>query len=112
MDAPENPSVCQHKEQCRLTYHGAITTCLGYTPIYDGNGKRVDAGDPNTRSVNVRCGACNASWWKVSQYDKTTWTRIEPQREECCVCKDAERTPSEREELTRICDNCRLPIIV
>jgi hypothetical protein len=46
-------------------------TCMGWTPTYDKNGARTDAGDPNITTHGFKCGTCGKTWSVSIQYGDT-----------------------------------------
>ena len=45
--------------ECRFTSEGGTVTCIGWSPVFDRNGKQLNA-DPNIFTYTLRCIACGA----------------------------------------------------
>lgn len=72
MNVPATPPECTRKDECRLRFGAATSTCMGWTPIYDGHGKLINQ-DPNRRTANVYCGTCKGSWVEVTKDGIKNW---------------------------------------
>jgi hypothetical protein len=68
----KHPSCDRDPSECRIVSRGGSSTLLAWSPVYDGNGKRIDKGDPNTHTVEVSCGACGRQWTESTRYGETT----------------------------------------
>jgi hypothetical protein len=73
MDVPHTPISCSDKDKCRLRYGAVTSTCMGYSPVYDGHGNIVAGEDPNSRYQVVRCDACKRAWTKTERRNSVTW---------------------------------------
>lgn len=63
---------CDHDpSECRITQGVVSTTAIAWKPVYDGTGKRVDPGDPNTVTVSFSCEVCGMGWQTKTQGGKT-----------------------------------------
>ncbi len=67
----EATKTCERTD-CSLTESGGVSTCMGFTPTYDKDGKRTDRGDPNITSWSIRCSTCKREWDASEQYGNTT----------------------------------------
>lgn len=72
---PASPPQCKKKTKCRLHYGAAMTTCMGWTPIYDGHGNLVNS-NPNTLTQAVECDACSGAWVEQQTSGIKKWTPI------------------------------------
>lgn len=52
------PSCDRDPSECRISPGMSTSTCLAWSPVYDGNGKRLDKGDPNWHTSSASCGVC------------------------------------------------------
>lgn len=66
------PSCDRDPSQCRISSLGGTSTAVAWSPTYDGDGKRTDAGDPNIHIEEWRCGTCRKRWATSTRYDQTT----------------------------------------
>lgn len=63
------------REDCSITGgNSGISTCVGWTPTYDKNGKRTDKGDPNSFTTSYQCSTCKRAWSATTRYGETTIT--------------------------------------
>lgn len=49
------------RNDCRISFGYAETTCLGWNPVYDRNGALLNQ-NPNKTSRVVSCSACQRRW--------------------------------------------------
>ncbi len=63
---------CERKD-CRFAPGASTTTCMGWQPVYDRNGNRMDDGDPNITTTSFRCLTCKREFSCRTQYNKQTW---------------------------------------
>lgn len=56
---------------CAISIGSSISTCMGYTPIYNKKGV-LKSTDPNRHSTTYKCSFCGMSWNIVQQSGKTT----------------------------------------
>lgn len=61
------------REDCRITGGNTGTsTCMGWTPVYDKRGNRIDASDPNIFTTSYACSTCGREWTVRTQRGETT----------------------------------------
>jgi predicted secreted protein len=60
-DVRENQVVCDRRDECRIAQGYRTTTCIGWTPVYDGHGNQVNR-DPNTTLWSEHCSTCKRTW--------------------------------------------------
>jgi hypothetical protein len=65
------------REDCRI-YGGnsGVSTCMGWTPVYDKQGKRIDNGDPNSFTTSYSCTTCKKHWSVTTQRGDTRITGV------------------------------------
>ena len=73
-----HPNCDRDPSECRLQSGGMSSTCMGWSPVYDGNGKLVASDDPNVYTTQFSCGTCGRSWSESRRYGKTTVKDDEP----------------------------------
>jgi len=56
-----HPECTTPPEDCRICVLDSVTTCLGWTPVYDGNGRLVNE-DPNRTMTKYKCNTCGKTW--------------------------------------------------
>lgn len=39
-----------------------MSTCMAWTPVYDGNGMQVAGQDPNSYTTDYSCSTCRKRW--------------------------------------------------
>ena len=77
IEKPDSPPECKNKDACRLHDYGWSTTCMGWTPVYDGHGNRVNS-DPNTSHGTTSCSACGGLWSVTTKAGATTYETDSP----------------------------------
>ncbi len=78
MTIPTIPKKCRRKKQCRLHYGYGRTTCMAWTPVYDGHGNLLNQ-DPNTTTQAIECDTCGGAWIETRQGGNVTWESIPPE---------------------------------
>jgi hypothetical protein len=59
--------------ECRITNLGGMSTMLGWSPTYDGDGNRTDRGNPNSLTEWWHCRTCNRRWSSKTKFGETTY---------------------------------------
>lgn len=62
-------------KECRFRTGMSTSTLLGWTPVYDKNGRLVNK-NPNTTKTDVMCGTCGKQWLAVTQYGETEFKEV------------------------------------
>lgn len=62
-----SPPPCPRKtpKECRFADLGGTTTLMGWTPVYDRAGDRIDHGDPNKTTITFKCLVCGLTYSKI-----------------------------------------------
>lgn len=47
--------------ECRFIHSPTLTTCMGFTPIYDKHGNNLNP-DRNITTGTIWCSVCNTQW--------------------------------------------------
>lgn len=67
------------RNDCRLTVGMSSTTLLGWSPVYDKHGDRIDS-DPNWTTVEYRCARCKVAWKvRTREGSEPEISRFEPE---------------------------------
>ena len=53
-----HPDCALDPSECRIIASAATVTCMAWETVVDGNGRQIDAGDPNITTVTKRCATC------------------------------------------------------
>lgn len=61
------------RADCSLSSQGSVSTCIGWTPMYDRNGRLTNRNQNITRTI-WGCLTCGRSWEVKAQYGETTIT--------------------------------------
>lgn len=75
-------SYCPTPKDCRISRSASYSTCIGYTPIYDGFGNEIGE-DPNVTTYSESCATCGKSWTIRTQGRKCSRIEVSatPERE-------------------------------
>jgi hypothetical protein len=60
-DLGKHQQVCDRPDACRITEGYRTTTCIGWTPVYDGHGNQLNT-DPNITRWSEHCSTCGRTW--------------------------------------------------
>lgn len=67
----QHPDCEYQSTECRITVSNVSATAIDYKPVFDGDGHRVDGGDPNIIVTKSRCATCRRHWCERKQYGQT-----------------------------------------
>ena len=60
------------EKECKISRGMSTSTCMGWTPTYDKNGKQLNS-DPNITTTVWTCLTCNDRWVSTTRYGETKW---------------------------------------
>lgn len=54
-----------NREDCRVSQGPTMTTCIGWSPVYDKYGKILNK-DPNKSTTQMSCLTCGKTWAQIT----------------------------------------------